>query len=249
MGRVDNGYGGVHSGVIINDPLRPDNHVLKLQEARSGGDIITLPSFNPPNGKLNIKLEFMGVDDGSGGSGAFIGLTCGPFGTGVWRAATYADPNYLGVSTFMISDNTWHTVEFQVTFPLDQYPTYCSPGQGVNVVFEDFSGSKNHVYGNDNFWDNIEISYELPPDGCINSRVHKSEVRLTKAQELAMQAEFASAQQPSPHRAQSHLLGMATAVVGFLAVVAALVALVVHIRRQPAVVRRDVESPQSPTIN
>jgi hypothetical protein len=261
MGRVD--YAGAHTGVIVPDPdpTRVNNNVLKLQDARSGGDIITLPSFNPPDGILKLKLEFMGDPGQYAGSGAFIGLTCGPFGTGVWNAATYADASYPGVSALMTSDNAWHTVQFTVQFPPPACPS------GVHVVFEDFVGSTNKVFGNDNWWDNIEISYDLPPCPIDpKSKVHRSEARLTKAQEIAMRAEFAAADQYTVQysRPTHHLLGMVAAAVGTVAVIVALVALVVHSRRinrslassqsqaQPSPAKaavRDVECPQSPTMH
>ena len=73
--------GGVHSGVIVTDPLDPSgpNHVLTFEELTSSGDIFTKNSFDSEIDEFRLSFDYLGLYDGSGADPDNLG---GSFGHG-----------------------------------------------------------------------------------------------------------------------------------------------------------------------
>ena len=83
--------GAAHSGVIVEDPLRPGNNVLTFTALNIGGDIFGTDVIVAPGQKLILKFEYLGIPclgGNLGDLGGFIGFTEDTLGRHRWLVGT-----------------------------------------------------------------------------------------------------------------------------------------------------------------
>jgi hypothetical protein len=148
--------GGGHNGVIVADPLDPDNHVLTFTKRNSYGDIFTAEVFTLiPGSTYTISFDYLGLpNDLPGGSGGFAGIADGDDDYNhMWYYST------LGVSNanpILIDDGAWRHYQYTFTAPValrysDSY------SDCIRLMFEDFVGIPGDAY-----FDNIAFHAPLP---------------------------------------------------------------------------------------
>jgi len=160
--------GGAHNGEIVDDPLRPGNHVVTFTALNSNGDIFGLEVSVTPGQTLVLSFEYLGLPDlggTSGDLGGFIGFaedTAGgvtPGGVGFLAGTILCA--FCDVKEELIDDGQWnpYSIEFD---PFEATP-FKSPGlinNTIRVLLEDFSGSGG-VAG-DAFFDNVRLTVAGP---------------------------------------------------------------------------------------
>ncbi len=146
--------GGAHSGVIVNDPIRPNNKVLKFNKLSSGGDIFTRTLFTlDQNYTYIISFEYLGqqkTGSVAGNIGGFAGLAEGLPGRHMWYYGTATDG---GATDILIDDGKWHLYTFYFR-PNVSFPAFGGSSNKVHLMFEDFSGPG---IAGDALFDNIHI--------------------------------------------------------------------------------------------
>ena len=150
--------GAAHHGVIVEDPLRPGNHVLTFTALNSAGDIFGSEVSVTPGQKLFLRFEYLGIPTlggNAGDLGGFIGFAEDTPGGHRWLAGTVlccgaeSDP--------LLDDGEWHTyiIEF------DPFAGELIPSNNtIRVMLEDFDTSGG-VAG-DVYFDNITITVARP---------------------------------------------------------------------------------------
>jgi hypothetical protein len=162
--------GGAGDGVVINDPLRPGNHVLTFTSLNFAGDIYSAPIPVTRGKKYVLHFEYLGRFDPASGAqegnlGGFIGFTDdtpGPPETQSWLAGTAL---IGGAEDDPLSDDgQWHT--YEITF--DPFATFTPASNMIRVMLEDFLESQG-VAG-DVFFDNVRLTSQSSgssgDDGC-----------------------------------------------------------------------------------
>ena len=162
--------GGAHHGVVVNDPLRPGNHVLTFTALDFAGDIFGSAVSVTPGMHYVLSFEYLGLFiPGSGADpndlGGFIGFENGPYAgvlavptTGRWLEGTQ-----LGSAEddALIDDGQWHTytVAFDPFVEANGVPWQLT-NNVILIVLEDFLGSGG-VPG-DAFFDNVSLIQVMP---------------------------------------------------------------------------------------
>ena len=169
--------GGVHHGVIINDPLRAGNSVLSFTSLNGAGDIFSPELSVTPGLKYVLHFEYVGIPGSGtpGDLGGFIGFAEDTPGGHRWLESTSLVSTASGGTTTsnserdsLIDDGQWRS--YQVLFdPFD--PNIIAPGttefpftpsnNTIRVMVEDFDESLG-VAG-DALFDNIRITLVPEP--------------------------------------------------------------------------------------
>lgn len=144
-------------GVIVVDPLNPQNHALAFSARNSAGDIFTIQSTTViPSAQYVISFDYLGYTNrGVTNLGGFAGY-CRDFpGPDAWYYGTWADG---GATATLIDDNQWHHYSYTMPNPPSFGPTF-------RLMFEQYSVS-NGVPG-EVFFDNIRLTVNTPVSGRI----------------------------------------------------------------------------------
>ena len=131
--------------LVMDDPLRPGNHVLGFDRIMGSGSVFTNAQVSS-TGSYTLSFDYLGLP-GLGGHagdlGGYIGVSVGGNGSSqYWIGGTgsYATPLNL------IDDGQWHSYSYTFNSPI---------GQPIRVMVEDWDGSGG-VAG-DAFFDNIVL--------------------------------------------------------------------------------------------
>lgn len=145
--------GGAHHGIIVEDPLNLDNHVLTFTGTNTQGDIYTKQSFALLDGKTyTIAFDYLG-QSGSvpGGSGGFAGLSEALPGDHMWY---YGTSDAACAAPILVDDGQWHHY-------LYNFLGAPETGSDVHLMFEDFYHWLEGVPG-DAYFDNVVLHAPLP---------------------------------------------------------------------------------------
>lgn len=158
--------GEPHHGVVVDDPLRPGNHVLTFTALNFAGDIFSPPLSVVRGRKYSLRFEYLGRFDPASGAqagnlGGFIGFTDGrPGPIQRWLAGTAL---IGGAEDDPLSDDAqWHTY----TIVFDPFATFHPAGDAIRLILEDFLESRG-VAG-DIFFDNVQLATVPDVSGCVN---------------------------------------------------------------------------------
>lgn len=149
---------GPHQGVIVADPLRPENHVLTFTELDANGNLFSAAPISVTNSNQQYELSFdyLGLpqaDSVPGNLGGFLGLATS---VDEWQQGRYwlAGTDVSGINTSMgvelRDDGAWHHYKIDVT-PLVQQAGLAE----VHLMVEDWrdiGGVAGDVY-----FDNIRL--------------------------------------------------------------------------------------------
>lgn len=151
-------YGGPHQGIIVQDPLRPGNHVITFTGLNLGGALFSSQPIHLPDGqKFRVSFEYLGlpfpnsVPDDTGG---FFGMSEDLPGNHMWYYGTstlFSSPTY---SDMLVDDETWHSYTYEFTPPVYGLNNH------LRLMFEDWVGSAG-VPG-DAYFDNIVLESVVP---------------------------------------------------------------------------------------
>ena len=164
---------GAHNGVIVEDPLRPGNHVLTFTALNAGGDVFGSEVMVTPGQTYILMFDYLGLPDRGGqpgNLGGFVGFAEDTPGQHRWPAGTALCCG--GEDDPLIDDGEWHTYSIVID-PFEPGPFYSGlpSGNTIRVMLEDFSGSGG-VAG-DVFFDNIWLDIHAavcvtPPSGLVS---------------------------------------------------------------------------------
>ena len=164
---------GAHNGVIVEDPLRPGNHVLTFTALNAGGDVFGSEVMVTPGQTYILMFDYLGLPDRGGqpgNLGGFVGFAEDTPGQHRWPAGTVLCCG--GEDDPLIDDGEWHTYSIVID-PFEPGPFYSGlpSGNTIRVMLEDFSGSGG-VAG-DVFFDNIWLDIHAavcvtPPSGLVS---------------------------------------------------------------------------------
>ncbi len=143
--------GGGHNGLILPDPLDPNNHVLSFSALKYFGDIFSQEFYSGRLLVFGLFFDYLGYPKAGtpeGNTGGRIGIT----NVLQWLAATTGEPELLE----LIDDGQWHTYSigfFAGYDPVTEVGTF-------RVMIQDWCGQPpaypQGVPG-DAFFDNIKI--------------------------------------------------------------------------------------------
>lgn len=133
--------GWYHSGTIADDPLDPDNKVLRLTEVIGAGDVFSRPIAVTPGQEYALCFDYLGtpVATAPEGNGGAIGIADGTPGNHRWLAGTAA---VGGIEQdLLVDDGTWQHVRVEF------YPEIERVDVGsFRIMLEDFSGLSGDVW-------------------------------------------------------------------------------------------------------
>lgn len=158
--------GGSHSGVIVDDPLRPENKVLTFTQLASGGDVFTTQQFNlVPGERYQVSFEYLGLEmPGSvpGALGGFAGLSEEFPGRHLWYYSTTGGSLSQDV---LIDDGQWHSYIYEFTAPIT-FRSSNPSGTTSNLIRLMFEDVNNGDIPGDVFFDKIRLeqSSEVVPE-------------------------------------------------------------------------------------
>ena len=178
---------GAHSGVIVDDPIRPGNRVLTFDAVASGGDIFSNPIAVSKNKTYRLKFDYLGQpgDGVKGDLGGFIGSAIKTPGHHRWLAGTQKG----GAETDSLKDDgRWHT--YKIDFVPGGKTWFTQDGASavklrsipeLRLMLEDNFGSGGVPH--DAYFDNISLT-ECPTcsaaeqeDVRIHVRFHANNLR------------------------------------------------------------------------
>ena len=135
----------IGSGVIVSDPLKPNNHALSFAQLFSGGDILS-KSINNTTGSYILSFDYLGTCSNNN-CGGFIGYEPGD----VWLGGTSGEyaPDLLP------DTGRWERVTIIFSGPTT-----------ISFQLEDYIGSGG-VPG-DAYFDNILLTDENGPSTSYN---------------------------------------------------------------------------------
>jgi len=155
--------GGAHHGVIVEDPLRPGNHVLTFTQLNASGDIFSSEVRVTRGEAYVLRFEYLGLPNGGrpGDLGGAIGFAEDAPNRHRWLAGTIF---CCGIEDdLLIDDGQWrmYSIEFDVFasgLPNQVHTFAVTPPSNntIRVMLEDFPGS-NGVAG-DAFFDNVRLT-------------------------------------------------------------------------------------------
>lgn len=156
--------GGQHHGLIVQDPLQKNNHILTFTERNGSGDIFGWEVQVTEGLTYQLEFEYMG-NPTSGGNpdnlGGFIGFAEDTPDGHRWLAGTAF--NGGAEDAQLIDDGEWHTYSIKFDPYVGGIAYFPPPSNGtIRVMVEDYSGSGG-VAG-DAFFDNIRLS--IAPQAC-----------------------------------------------------------------------------------
>ena len=157
--------GGAHHGVVVNDPLRPGNHVRTFTELNWAGDVYGPALPVTPGQSYFVRFEYLGLLDPHSGAhagnlGGFVGFADDTPGQHRWLAGTAL---IGGAEDDPLLDNgQWHTY----TVRFDPFATFTPQGNAIRVMLEDFLESQG-VAG-DAFFDNLSLIVNPDVTGCTD---------------------------------------------------------------------------------
>ena len=151
--------GGPHHGTIVDDPLRPGNHVLTFTDMTSFGDVFSDAVHVSPEATYILAFDYLGIFDPHSGAvegdlGGFIGFAEDTPGKCRWLAGTGMhggaedDP--------LLDDGQWHThaLLFNPFVDGSGEPWEIS-SDAIRVMIEDYSWSGGTA--GDVFFDNVRL--------------------------------------------------------------------------------------------
>lgn len=157
-------FGGEHHGVIVDDPLRPRNHVVTFTELAYGGDIFSEEIVVKQGYTYVLIFEYLGipdlggVPDNLGGAIGFSDQFVENWFSGRFLAATDLGSPTSGIDDDpLIDDGKWH--KYKIEFDPFESGYYYYDGSPENntirITLEDWLGSGG-VAG-DIFFDDIVL--------------------------------------------------------------------------------------------
>jgi hypothetical protein len=158
-------FGPANQGIIVPDPLNPNNHVLTFTGVDFGGDIFTAAPIEllGPH-RFVLSFDFLGLPVGGVPPpeyGGFAGITASPVTPGnpvYWLAGTYAPEVNVPapIGTVLVADGTWHHYKIDFTdFAVSNQLT------SISITLEDWAG-RGSVPG-DVFFDNVLLVGKIDP--------------------------------------------------------------------------------------
>ncbi|HYH58438.1 MAG TPA: hypothetical protein VD790_04380 [Thermoleophilaceae bacterium] len=162
LGRWVGKAGGAHSGVIVDDPIRPGNRVLTFNSLASGGDIFSRSIEVSKKKTYRLKFDYLGEpgEGVRGDLGGIIGLAIKTPGHHRWLAGTQKG---AGESDPLKDDGDWHT--YKINFVPGGKTWFTQDGASavtlkkiskLRLMLEDNAGSQG-VAGDAHF-DNITLT-------------------------------------------------------------------------------------------
>lgn len=151
--------GGVHQGILVNDPLGGNNTVLGFSGLASAGDLFTAdPILLDPDQSYRISFDYLGLAQAKSrldDTGGYVGFSVDMPGLHKWKWAT---GNASGASDVLIDNGQWNSYQYDFT------AADLGIGNSVRLMVEDFVGSRGR--SDDAFFDNFQIS-TVPTPGAI----------------------------------------------------------------------------------
>ena len=163
-----------HQGIIVEDPLRPGNHVMTFMEVTAGGDMFG-PEVTAILGRTHIlSFEYLGLPSLGGipgDLGGTLGIAESTPGRHRWLAGTTSCCHVE--EDLLIDDGQWHTYVMEI----DVFATGV-PGQftdfsqvpprddTIRIMLQDFNESLG-VAG-DVFFDNIVLAGQDSDDDGVD---------------------------------------------------------------------------------
>jgi len=137
---------GSHSGTIVEDPLRLENHVVTFSARGDGGDLFSISLTPSPDLAVWLRFDYLGKSRDAQGWIGYSRDTTGNTTRWVGGARDVDPPGIV-----LVSDERWHAYSIQL-FP--QFPR-ASP---FRIVIEDHTAPYFDV-----FFDNIQVYQGDPP--------------------------------------------------------------------------------------
>jgi len=114
---------GAHNGIIVPDPLRPQNHVLTFAALSTAGDLFTLTPIliANTNRQYVVSFDYLGLaQEGSlpGNLGGFLGIAASIDDwehNRVWVAGTEISALTPPLGVKLVDDGTWHHYEIDIS--------------------------------------------------------------------------------------------------------------------------------------
>lgn len=157
-------FSSEHHGVIVNDPLRPRNHVVTFTQLVYGGDIFSEEIVVKPGYTYILIFEYLGipdlggVPDNLGGAIGFSDQFVENWFSGRFLAATDLGSSTSGIDDDpLIDDGKWH--KYKIEFDPFESGYYYYDGSPENntirITLEDWLGSGG--IAGDIFFDDIVL--------------------------------------------------------------------------------------------
>lgn len=154
--------GGLHNGIIVDDPLNPANHCLTFTSCNNSGDVFGLEVQVQEGDVYVLRFDYLGLElPGSepGNLGGLLGISEDTPGLHRWLAGTTPDNN---VVLELLDDGVWHSYAIEV----DPYETFTPSNNTIRVMLEDWDSAGlppplPPVVPGDAFFDNVSV--ELGP--------------------------------------------------------------------------------------
>ena len=158
--------GGAHSGVIVNDPLDPTNHVLSFTGLAAGGDVFSLEVDVFPSEFYVLSFDYLGLPLLGSPEGSFVGMigiadetSSQPLEVMKFLAGTCYENNIL---IDIADDGAWHS--YSLAFIPQSHITITDGA--MRIMVEDWVGEQTascpHGVVGDVFFDNIRLEWTAP---------------------------------------------------------------------------------------
>jgi hypothetical protein len=134
----------IGNGVIVADPLKPNNQALSFTKTWGFGDILSKPTINVKSGRYVLTFDYLGTcsDKNCGG---FIGYEPGD----VWLGGT--DISYPGLSVQLPDTGRWERVTIFFSGP-----------PSIQFQLEDWYGfDRSALIAGDAYFDNILLTDDV----------------------------------------------------------------------------------------
>jgi hypothetical protein len=134
----------IGNGVIVADPLKPNNQALSFTKTWGYGDIISKPTINSRSGRYILTFDYLGTcsDNNCGG---FIGYEPGD----VWLGGT--DIRFPGLSVQLPDTGRWERVTIFFSGPTS-----------IQFQLEDWYGyDRSALIAGDAYFDNILLTDDV----------------------------------------------------------------------------------------
>lgn len=157
--------GGGTSGVIVDDPVRPANKVLRFSFLASGGDIFSKQIAVTKSATYRLSFDFLGRPNTGGG---IIGVSLGTPGHHRWLAGTSTGQG-AGERNPLVADGRWRS--YNVDFsPGDHTWFTADGGQSVDpgaITSLRIMAEQNWGTAGDAYFDNVTLSPFTPDEESL----------------------------------------------------------------------------------
>jgi hypothetical protein len=164
---------GASYAQIVEDPLKPGNHVLHFTHTNSYGDIFGPAITIVPGQKYSLSFDYLGypatTSEDNGGYVGFAATNCpDSANNNVWFWAT---GTVSGAQDVLVDNGQWkrYTFEFD-PFDSSKFKWVSPTGGLIRLMLEQYNGPAGDAYFDNielNTW--LEVSIDIKPGSYPNS--------------------------------------------------------------------------------